>query len=126
MQCYFTDATPSTRNSGTSMVISRDGGKTWGEYHRVSRQYKYTQFFQTSEGYVGKKIYTDQMPSTRLLHDGQTIFGFFEARLEPDGPTGRSTYKMSFVYNNGFEWADLGENGTGPSDRKTNVIDGAG
>ena len=58
IQCYFTDCIPSIKDSGTSVITSHDGGQTWGEYKKISRQYKYL-----SDGH---KIFTDQMPSVRL------------------------------------------------------------
>ena len=120
IQCYFTDCIPSIGDSGTSIVVSRDGGNTWGEYKKVSRQFKYV-----SDGH---KIFTDQMPSVRLLNDGKTLCGFFEARLEPDFPAtdAQSMYMMSLVYNDGFEWQDLGDENEGPLDRQTNLFEGAG
>ena len=33
---------------------------------------------------------------------------------------------MSLVYNDGFEWQDLGNENEGPSDRQTNLFEGAG
>ena len=119
IQCYFTDCIPSIKDSGTSIITSHDGGKTWGEYKKISRQFKYV-----SDGH---KIFTDQMPSVRLLNDGKTLCGFFEARLEPDFPADEtSIYKMSLVYNDGFEWEDLGNDKEGPADRQTNLFEGAG
>lgn len=116
VQCYFTDCNPSTRNSGTSVMVSDDGGETWGRHIRCSRQFKYVD--------KGVNIYTDQMPSFRVLADNRTIAGFLEARLEPDGPQGKSRFMMSMVYNDGFDWKDLGENAEGPERRKTNVLAG--
>lgn len=120
IQCYFTDCIPSIKDSGTSIVVSRDGGNTWGEYKKISRQFKYV-----SDGH---KIFTDQMPSVRLLNDGKTLCGFFEARLEPDFPAAdaESVYMMSLVYNDGYEWEDLGYENEGPQDRQTNLFEGAG
>ena len=119
IHCYFTDCIPSIKDSGTSVIISHDGGLTWGEYKKVSRQYKYD-----SDGH---KIFTDQMPSVRLLNDGKTLCGFFEARLEPDFPDDdQSKFMMSLVYNDGFQWQDLGNENEGPSDRQTNLFEGAG
>ena len=119
IHCYFTDCIPSIKDSGTSVIISHDGGQTWGEYKKISRQFKYV-----SDGY---KIFTDQMPSVRLLNDGKTLCGFFEARLEPDFPDdSQSKFMMSLVYNDGFEWQDLGNENEGPSDRQTNLFEGAG
>ena len=118
IQCYFTDCIPSIKDSGTSVITSHDGGQTWGEYKKISRQFKYV-----SDGH---KIFTDQMPSVRLLNDGKTLFGFFEARLEPGFPDDtESKFMMSLVYNDGFEWKDLGNDNEGPTDRQTNLFDGA-
>lgn len=119
IQCYFTDCIPSIKDSGTSVITSHDGGQTWGEYKKISRQYKYV-----SDGH---KIFTDQMPSVRLLNDGKTLCGFFEARLEPDFPDDtQSKFMMSLVYNEGYEWQDLGNENEGPADRQTNLFEGAG
>jgi hypothetical protein len=113
IQCYFTDANPQYRNSGTSLISSNDNGKTWGGYSRVCRQFKYVD--------RGVRIYTDQMPSFRLMPDGETILGFLEARLEPDGPSGKSIFKMSLVRNHGLEWKSLSDSASGPSDRETDI-----
>lgn len=120
IHCYFTDCVPSIKDSGTSVIVSRDGGKTWGEYKKISRQFKYVS--------DGNKIFTDQMPSFRLLNDGKTLCGFLEARLEPDFPSedAKSEFMMSLVYNEGFEWEDLGNDNEGPRDRQTNLFEGAG
>ncbi len=113
IQCYFTDANPQYRNSGTSLISSDDNGQTWGGYSRVCRQFKYED--------RGVKIFTDQMPSLRILSDGKTILGFLEARLEPGGPSGKSIYKMSLVRNHGLEWKSLADSAEGPSDRETDI-----
>ena len=145
IHCYFTDAIPQTRNSGTSLIISTDKGVTWSEKSRVCRQYKYDHFCPDhgsaagnascpddclKKDYFGQKIYTDQMPCFRVLNDGKTIAGFMEARLEtPTNITGTSYCKMSMVYNDGLEWKSLGEpdkvNVTeGPSRRYSNLFKG--
>lgn len=116
IQCYFTDCLPKDRNSGTSVIISSDNGNTWHSHMRVCRQYKYDN--------NGVPIYTDQMPSFRLLNDGKTLLGFLEARVEPDGPQGKSKYMMSVVRNEGLDWKPLGETGVGPRDRETNLFEG--
>ena len=130
IQCYFTDATPQTRNSGTSIIVSEDKGQTWSGKKRVSRQYKYD--YKTIDPakiqYNGEKIYTDQMPCFRILNDGKTLLGFLEARIENPVPNdcSKDTYsshcEMSVVYNNGLEWEALGETKAGPSRRLTNVM----
>lgn len=116
IQCYFTDCIPAIRNSGTSVIESYDGGRTWGNHKRVCRQFKYIQ--------DGVNIYTDQMPCFRVLNDGSTLLGFLEARLEPGGPETQSVFMMSVIRNDGFDWEALGENREGPSDRETNAVAG--
>ena len=125
IQCYFTDAVPALRNSGTSMLESFDGGFSWSEKKRVSRQYKYM--------YDGKPIFTDQMPCFRLLADGKTLAGWLESRLETKIPLNykdkdyyASYCKTSLVYNDGFDWTALPEDGAGPARRHTNVRRAAG
>ena len=132
IHCYYTDATPQTRNSGTSLIVSTDGGYSWSEKIRVSRQFKYTYRTNVEEKkqYNGEKIFTDQMPCFRLLNDGRTIMGWLEARIENPAPptdcgnsdTYNSHCEMSLVYNDGFTWQDLGENSAGPARRKTNIM----
>lgn len=122
LQCYFTDADPVYRNSGTSMVISDDGGVTWSptgvsNSYKVIRQYKYMN--------QGKRIYTDQMPCVRLLNDGETLAGFMEARIEDNGPTDENSYYMlSLVYAKN-DWEHLTGDNVGPTDRQTNLFRGA-
>ncbi|MBR1705713.1 MAG: exo-alpha-sialidase [Bacteroidales bacterium] len=126
LHCYFTDATPMTRNSGTSVLVSSDNGKTWSAKMRCARLYKYN-YDGPNTAYTGQKIFTDQMPSFRVLNDGKTIFGFLEARLEtPASNQGSSYYKMSLVYSDGLDWKDLGEETAGPERRQSTVIAGAG
>lgn len=126
IQCYFTDGIPQCRNSGTSVMVSSDNGFSWGEKIRVCRQFKYFYDGPNTE-YTGTKIYTDQMPSFRVLNDGKTIFGFLEARMEhPVSNQGRSYCMMSAVWNDGLDWKDLGEESEGPARRATNAMRGAG
>ena len=145
IHCYFTDAIPQSRNSGTSLIISTDKGNTWSEKSYVCRQYKYDHFCPDhgsasgnsacpadciKKDFFGQKIYTDQMPCFRVLNDGKTIAGFLEARLEtPTNIKGTSYCKMSMVYNDGLTWKNLGApNKTsvteGPSRRYSNLFKG--
>lgn len=117
LQCYFTDAKPQTNNSGTSMIESYDNGYTWTKKRRVCRQFKYY--------HMDERIYTDQMPSFRVLADGKTVFGFLEARLEPGGHGTGSSYAMSLVYNDAYLWKNLIKDEDGPSERKTNAFTGS-
>lgn len=130
LHCYYTDATPQTKNSGTSVITSADGGATWSAKKRVSRLYKYDYFTYDSDKriYNGQKIFTDQMPCFRVLNDGKTIVGWLEDRLEEPAPADCATddyssfYEMSLVYHDGFDWEDLGEDGAGPQKRMNRVV----
>ena len=122
LHCYFTDSTPETWNSGTSLLVSEDNGYTWTPKKRVCRNYKYEYDKETTKE---KSIYTDQMPSFRVLNDGKTLVGFLEGRLAtPLNNSGKMYHRMSVVYNDGFEWKDLGEDSEGPEHRLTYVIGG--
>ncbi len=121
VQCYFTDTDPVLKNSGTSMIVSQDKGRTWtptglSNPWKVIRQYKY------DSGTT--PIYTDQMPSVRLLNDGHTLLGFMEARLETSATSGDTSYWMSLVYGKD-EWKHLGDGEVGPEDRQSNLFKGA-
>lgn len=123
IHCYFTDSTPETWNSGVSLMVSEDNGHSWSTKKRVCRSYKYEYDKETT---LDKSIYTDQMPSFRVLNDGKTLVGFLEARLaNPPTNSGKTYHRMSVVYNEGFEWKDLGEDSEGPADRHTWILGGA-
>ena len=123
IHCYFTDSTPETWNSGVSLMVSEDNGRSWSPKMRVCRSYKYEYDKETT---LDKSIYTDQMPSFRVLNDGKTLIGFLEARLaNPPSNSGKTYHRMSVVYNDGFEWKDLGEDSEGPADRHTWIMGGA-
>ena len=123
IHCYFTDSTPETWNSGVSVMTSEDNGHSWSAKKRVCRSYKYEYDKETTRE---KSIYTDQMPSFRVLNDGRTLIGFLEARLaNPPSNSGKTYHRMSVVYNDGFEWKDLGEDSEGPEDRHTYILGGA-
>ena len=127
VQVYFTDVDlldadgngeSDDTNSGTSMIESKDGGRTWSAKKRVVQQYK---FKRTNLKGNTVNVYTDQMPCFRLLNDGKTILGFLEARVANDDKY------MSLVRNSSTGWTALADDGsTGPSDRQTNVCMGTG
>ena len=133
IQCYYTDATPWTRNSGTSVIVSEDGGASWSAKKRVCRYYKYDYYTTDTDKkvYNGEKIYTDQMPCFRVLNDGQTLVGWLEDRLEEPAPADCSLdkydsfYEMSLVYHDGLDWEGLGENQAGPERRLNRIVRGA-
>lgn len=117
VQCYFTDNLHSTKNSGTSVIISHDNGKSWSEKSIVCRQLRHTHE-------DGSRIYTDQMPSFRLLNDGKTLLGFMEANCAIPGEKGN--FRMSVVRQHGTDWKPLTGDEVGPADRNSNAMKGAG
>ena len=119
VQCYFTDSKPAIKNSGTSLIISADNGKTWSEKQIVCRQHRCT--YED-----GTHIYTDQMPSFRVLNDGTTLLGFLESNIS-DIPKGeKNNYRMSVIRQHGVDWTPLQGDEVGPTDRDSNVARGAG
>ncbi len=134
IQCYYTDADPRTRNSGTSVITSADGGATWSAKQRVCRLYKYDYYTEdpAKKAFNGEKIFTDQMPCFRVLNDGKTLVGWLEDRIEEPAPrdcsldTYSSFYEMSLVYHDGLDWEALGEDEAGPGRRLNRIVRGAG
>ena len=119
VQCYFTDSKPAIKNSGTSLIISSDNGKSWSEKQIVCRQHRCTHD-------DGTRIYTDQMPSFRLLNDGTTLLGFLESNTSNIAKGEKSNYMMSVIRQHGVDWQPLQGDEVGPSDRDTNIARGAG
>lgn len=119
VQCYFTDSKPAIKNSGTSLIISADNGKTWSEKQIVCRQHRCT--YED-----GTHIYTDQMPSFRVLNDGTTLLGFLESNIADFTKGEKNDYRMSVIRQHGLDWTSLQGDEVGPSDRDSNVARGAG
>lgn len=119
VHCYFTDSKPAIKNSGTSLIVSADNGTSWSEKQIVCRQHRCTYD-------DGTRIYTDQMPSFRLLNDGKTLLGFLESNMSDITQGEKSRYMMSVVRQHGVDWTPLHGDEVGPSDRDSNVTRGAG
>lgn len=119
VHCYFTDSKPAIKNSGTSLIVSSDNGASWSEKQIVCRQHRCTYD-------DGTRIYTDQMPSFRLLNDGKTLLGFIESNVSDIAQGEKSRYMMSVVRQHGVDWTPLQGEEVGPADRDTNVMTGAG
>ena len=88
VQCYFTDCLPATRNSGTSVITSADNGHTWGTICVFAAN---TNMTTRGGDFYGSDAV---LPALEGWNDA---FRFLEARLEPEGPSGKSVYKMSIV-----------------------------
>lgn len=111
IQCYFSEARAwiSSANSGTSMVESSDGGRTWApdlnsRPYRVMRK-KY--WNPTWERYQ----YTDQMPVGVILNDeGKMAFAMEDCDM--------GNYSLGIVYSpEDGNWEKLQGADTGPEER---------
>lgn len=117
IHCYFTEARPwiSGSHSGTSLVFSRDGGKTWepglGEDpYRVMRK----QWYHAS---ASMYKFTDQMPvGVDLCGSGRLAF----AMEDVDSQTSTSAdHSVAVVYSPGApDWKYLKDDEVGPSTRR--------
>lgn len=109
LELYFSESRPwiSGSHSGTSMVRSTDGGKTWlpglgKEPYRVIRHTWY-------DAHQERWLFTDQMPGLIILNDSKCKAGVFESAH--DYPVGGS---VNFCIS--FAWS--------PEDGKWNYIEG--
>ena len=124
IQCYFSESRPwiSGGHSGTGMVRSTDGGKTWTP-NRTGNPYTIAR-----ESYLNKTnnlvLYTDQMPAVIKLFGSPGYAGAFEARKNnADG------YGISFAWSMDGMWPELVDSDgsypvvtpdkCGPSDRRS-------
>lgn len=109
LELYFSESRPwiSGSHSGTSMVRSTDGGKTWlpglgKEPYRVIRHTWY-------DAHQERWLFTDQMPGLIILNDSKCKAGVFESAH--DYPVGGS---VNFCIS--FAWS--------PEDGNWNYIEG--
>ncbi|CDA96839.1 putative uncharacterized protein [Bacteroides sp. CAG:709] len=137
LELYFSESRPwiSGSHSGTSMVRSTDGGKTWlpglgKEPYRVIRHTWY-------DAHQDKWLFTDQMPGLIILNDSKCKAGVFEsAHAYPVG--GSVNFCISFAWSpedgnwNYIEGEEKDGTGldvktakVGPADRKIDVWNGA-
>ena len=137
LELYFSESRPwiSGSHSGTSMVRSTDGGRTWlpglgKEPYRVIRHTWY-------DAHQDKWLFTDQMPGLIILNDSKCKAGVFEsAHDDPVG--GGVNFCISVAWSPGDgNWNEReGEekDGTGldvktakvgPMDRKIDVWNGS-
>lgn len=128
IHCYFTNSDPSlvgvvpewpdvTNNSGTAVVISKDGGYTWDYKGYVVRQAR------GSSGDV--VLFTDQMPVVIPLNETGELAGAFESQMKPPAGT-KSDYHISLAYSGEgrTEYPILTGNTLGPADRQNSYVKG--
>lgn len=120
IHCYFTEARPwvSSSNSGTSLVLSRDGGKTWtpepgADPYRVMRKTWYH-----ADSKMNK--FTDQMPvGIDICGTGKLAFAMEDVDSETSTST---THSVAVLYSPGTPgWKYLEDDETGPSTRTDKV-----
>lgn len=137
LELYFSESRPwiSGSHSGTSMVRSTDGGRTWlpglgKEPYRVIRHTWY-------DAHQDKWLFTDQMPGLIILNDSKCKAGVFESAH--DYPVGGSVnFCISFAWSpedgnwNYIEGEEKDGTGldvktakVGPMDRKIDVWNGS-
>ena len=137
LELYFSESRPwiSGSHSGTSMVRSTDGGRTWlpglgKEPYRVIRHTWY-------DAHQDKWLFTDQMPGLIILNDSKCKAGVFESAH--DYPVGGSVnFCISFAWSpedgnwNYIEGQEKDGTGldvktakVGPVDRKIDVWNGS-
>lgn len=97
IQVYFADPRPwiSSSNSGTAMVKSTDGGKTWQpargqDPYRVMRSQYYSQA-------KGKYLFSDQMPVGVVLNGTQKMA--FAVEVVTAYTSSKVTHTVSVVYS---------------------------
>ena len=137
LELYFSESRPwiSGSHSGTSMVRSTDGGRTWlpglgKEPYRVIRHTWY-------DAHQDKWLFTDQMPGLIILNDSKCKAGVFESAH--DYPVdGSVNFCISFAWSpedgnwNYIEGEEKDGTGldvktakVGPVDRKIDVWNGS-
>lgn len=120
IHCYFTEARPwiSSSHSGTSLVLSKDGGKTWtpepgSDPYRVMRK---TWWHASSK----MNKFTDQMPvGIDICGTGKLAFAMEDVDSETSTST---THSVAVLYSPGTPgWKYLDGDETGPSTRTDKI-----
>lgn len=121
IQVYFTDNNPQVHDvlgenggdSGTSLIRSKDNGKTWEFAGKIIRQ-------RTSTDTDGNPIFTDQMPVAIQLNGSGTIAVACESRW---GVGDNAKYHLSMAYSaDNWAYAPLSGDQEGPEDRLSNFL----
>ena len=119
LHCYFTDSSRTgleghDTDTGTAMVVSTDGGKTWKPDFSSSPYYVLRMRWEKN-GIVG---YNHQMPSVVRLNDNKGLAAAVE--------TNNSGYHISLCYSDKDKWEYLAADQEGPVDSNNCVFSGMG
>ena len=119
LHCYFTDSSCTGleghgTDTGTAMVVSTDGGKTWKPDFSSSPYYVLRMRWEKN-GIVG---YNHQMPSVVRLNDNKGLAAAVE--------TNNSGYHISLCYSDKDKWEYLAADQEGPVDSNNCVFSGMG
>ena len=119
LHCYFTDSSRTGleghgTDTGTAMVVSTDGGKTW-KPDFSSAPYYVLRMRWEKDGVVG---YNHQMPSVIRLNDNKGLAAAVE--------TNNSGYHISLCYSDKDKWEYLAADQAGPADSNNCAFSGMG
>ena len=119
LHCYFTDSSRTGleghgTDTGTAMVVSTDGGKTWKPDFSSSPYYVLRMRWEKN-GIVG---YNHQMPSVVRLNDNKGLAAAVE--------TNNSGYHISLCYSDKDKWEYLAADQEGPVYSNNCVFSGMG
>lgn len=116
IHCYFTDSNRTNiegTDTGTAMVVSKDGGKTW--LPGVGNEPYYV--IRTKHYKDGNTYFNNQMPSVIKLNDSNELAAALEANI--------GSYHISFAYSGeDGKWDYLKVNEEGPADRHDSAFEG--
>ncbi len=118
LHCYFTDSSRTGlegrgTDTGTAMVVSTDGGKTWKPDFGSSPYYVMRMRWE-KDGIVG---YNHQMPSVIRLNDNKGLAAALETNY-------LGKYYVSFCYSDKDKWAYMTADEEGPSDSNNLAFSG--
>lgn len=118
LHCYFTDSSRTGleghgTDTGTAMVVSTDGGKTWKPDFGSLPHYVMRMKWE-KDGIVG---YNHQMPSVIRLNDNKGLVAALETNY-------LGQYSISFCYSDKDQWEHLATDQEGPADSHNRAFSG--
>ena len=126
LHCYFAESRPwiSGSHSGTSLVVSNDGGNTWSpavgnEPYRVMRKKWWSDLNQTY-------FYTDQM-AVGVILNGTKQMAFATECVASRDLSNKQTYFISVVYSpEDGQWKHITGDDVADCERLDNFLSGGG